>query len=454
MERVEMPSGGRPCRSRRGRWPSRPTARLVVRLGDTVVLATACAPARAAPGIDFLPLTVDYRENTYAAGKIPGGFFKREGRPNEKEILTSPHDRPPATPAVPGGLAPARRRSSACVLSADLENDSDTLAITGRLDRALHLGDPVRARRSAPSASGYLGRRACVVNPGPPTLKTKSQLNLLVAGTEEAIVMVEAGANEVSEAVMVERAGRGPRRRSSRSSRSRRSCAARVGKPKRPFAHEGARRRRSRPRSRARSASRCPRRCGRKGKLESYAPHEEGARRVRGHDPRGARPKSVRRCLRSTTGCARRSCARDPRAPAAPRRPRLRRDPRRSRARSGVLPRTHGSALFTRGETQALVTVTLGTSEDAQIIDTVLEGEYAQAVHAPLQLPALLGRRGEVPARPRPARDRPRRAGGAGASRACCPPRRTSPTPSASSPTSSSRTARPRWPPSAAARSR
>ena len=169
---------------------------VTVRFGDTVVLVTACAARKPREGIDFLPLTVDYRENTYAAGKIPGGFFRREGRPNEKEVLTSRMIARPLRPLFPEGYA-CETQVIGLLLSADLENDSDTLSITGA-STALYISDIPFERPVGAVRVGYWAG-AVVVNPSMSDLKTKSKLNLLVAGTEQAIVMVEAGANEISE---------------------------------------------------------------------------------------------------------------------------------------------------------------------------------------------------------------------------------------------------------------
>ena len=130
MQRVEMSLGRYTLSFETGRMAKQSDGAVVVRLGDTVVLATANAQRDVKPGTDFLPLTVDYRENTYAAGKIPGGFFKREGRPNEKEILTSRMIDRPLRPLFPEGYN-HETQVIGLLLSADLENDSDTLAITG-----------------------------------------------------------------------------------------------------------------------------------------------------------------------------------------------------------------------------------------------------------------------------------------------------------------------------------
>src|SRR5687767_15771672 len=139
MQRVEMPLGRYTLSIETGRMAKQSDGAVLVRLGDTVVLATANAQKDARPGVDFLPLTVDYRENTYAAGKIPGGFFKREGRPNEKEILTSRMIDRPLRPLFPEGYN-YETQVVALVLSYDQENDPDTLAVIGA-SCALHLSD-------------------------------------------------------------------------------------------------------------------------------------------------------------------------------------------------------------------------------------------------------------------------------------------------------------------------
>ena len=259
------------------------------------------------------------------------------------------------------------------LLSADLENDSDTLAIIGA-STALYLSDipfddPVGAVRV-----GYWDGQV-VVNPSSTDLRTKSQLNLLVAGTEDAIVMVESGAHEITEEVMVQALDEG-HEAIKQIVALQKDLRARAGKQKRSFAKKeidpaswpGSRRRSASP---LLAAMRTP------GKLESYARMKKVQGRVRGPHP-GARSRreARRRPRRSTRRCARRSCAaRSSRTAAASTAARFD-EIRPITCEVGVLPRTHGSALFTRGETQALVTVTLGTSEDMQIIDTVQEPEH------------------------------------------------------------------------------
>ncbi|MES1254140.1 MAG: polyribonucleotide nucleotidyltransferase, partial [Acidobacteriota bacterium] len=173
---------------------------VIVRYGDSVVLVTACRAAHPREGIDFLPLTVDYREYTYASGRIPGGFFKREGKPAEKEVLTSRCIDRPIRPLFPEGWR-YETQIIALVLSADQENDTDVLAITGA-SAALALSGIPFAKTIAAVRIGLVDG-AFVVNP---TFKERkeSKLDLVVAGSADGLVMVEAGAKEVTEEQAVE----------------------------------------------------------------------------------------------------------------------------------------------------------------------------------------------------------------------------------------------------------
>jgi polyribonucleotide nucleotidyltransferase len=370
MERVEMALGRHTLSIETGKMAKQADGAVVVRVGDTVVLATACAQKEPKAGIDFMPLTVDYREGNYAGGKIPGGFFKREGRPNEKEVLTSRMIDRPLRPLFPEGYA-CETQVIGLLLSADLENDSDTLAIIGA-STALYISDIPFDRPVGAVRVGYWDG-ACVVNPATADLKVKSQLNLLVAGTEHAIVMVEAAANEVSEAVMTQALVEG-HAVIKQIVAIQKDLRARAGKSKRPHARktidpavvatiEGAL---IEPLLAA---------VRHKGKIESYARMKkvkddyvasltEEQADIKAAVPAvydGLREKLLKREI---FGQGRRLDGRrfD--------------EVREITSEVGVLPRTHGSSLFTRGETQALVTVTLGTSEDSQIIDTVQEAEY------------------------------------------------------------------------------
>src|SRR6478736_3843479 len=168
--------------------------------GNTMVLVTACHAANAREGIDFLPLTVDYREYTYASGRIPGGFFKREGKPPEKEVLTSRLIDRPIRPLFPAGWR-YETQIIGLVLSADSANDTDVLAITGA-SAALALSDIPFEKTIAGVRVGLVDGQF-VINPTFEQRK-QSQLDLVVAGSSEAIVMVEAGAKEVSEEQVVQ----------------------------------------------------------------------------------------------------------------------------------------------------------------------------------------------------------------------------------------------------------
>src|SRR6266446_4458415 len=173
---------------------------VVVRYGDSVVLVTACRAANAREGIDFLPLTVDYREYTYASGRIPGGFFKREGKPAEKEVLTSRVIDRPIRPLFPPGWR-YETQVIALVLSADTENDTDVLAITGA-SAALALSEVPLEKTIAGVRVGLIDGQY-VVNPTFEQRK-QSKLDLVVAGSKDGILMVEAGAKEISEAQVLE----------------------------------------------------------------------------------------------------------------------------------------------------------------------------------------------------------------------------------------------------------
>src|SRR5512140_3212983 len=172
---------------------------VIVRFGDTVVLVTACYAAAERAGIDFLPLTVDYRENTYASGRIPGGFFKREGKPTEKEVLTSRVIDRPIRPLFPAGWH-HETQVIALVLSADAENDSDVLAISGA-GAALALSEIPFTKTVAGVRVAIVGDEY-VVNPTYDQRK-RARLDIVVAGTREGLVMVEAGAKEVTEEQVV-----------------------------------------------------------------------------------------------------------------------------------------------------------------------------------------------------------------------------------------------------------
>src|SRR3984957_10965011 len=199
FEQVSLEVGGRTLTFETGKMARQAHGAVVARYGDTIVLATACMDSKATEK-DFLPLTVDYREYTYSAGKIPGGFFKREGRPSEREILTSRLIDRPLRPLFPEGWS-TETQIVAAVLSADSENDPDIIGVTAA-SAALFISKIPFTNPVACVRVGLLDGKL-VVNPTVAEQKT-SLLNIVVAGTEEAIVMVEAGSLEVSEETVVD----------------------------------------------------------------------------------------------------------------------------------------------------------------------------------------------------------------------------------------------------------
>src|SRR5512146_3139380 len=193
-------AGGKRISFETGKLAKQAHGSVVVRMGDNVVIATATSNAEPREGIDFFPLTVDYREYTYAGGRIPGGFIKREGRPSEREILTSRQIDRPIRPLFPEGFR-CETQVIAFVLSADTQNDPDVVAINGA-SAALALSDipfagPIGAVRVGLVDGKFISN---------PTYDEQraGKLSLMVVGTAEGIVMIEAGANEVDEEKVVD----------------------------------------------------------------------------------------------------------------------------------------------------------------------------------------------------------------------------------------------------------
>src|SRR5262250_2455958 len=200
MTTRELSLNSKTLRFETGKLATQAHGSVIVRYGDSVVLVTACHAASSREGIDFLPLTVDYREYTYASGRIPGGFFKREGKPAEKEVLTSRVIDRPIRPLFPAGWR-YESQVIALVLSADQENDTDVLAITGA-SAALALSEIPFEKTIAGVRVGLVEGKY-VINP---TFEERrqSRLDLVVAGSKDGLVMVEAGAKEVTEEQVVE----------------------------------------------------------------------------------------------------------------------------------------------------------------------------------------------------------------------------------------------------------
>ena len=367
--RKELMWGGRRLTLETGKMARQADGAVLATYGETTVLCTAVAMKSAKPGQDFFPLTVNYQEKTFAAGKIPGGFFKREGRPSEKETLVSRLIDRPLRPLFASGFR-NETQIICTVLSHDLENDPDIVAMIGASAALTISGIPFLGP-IAGARVGYIDG-AYVLNPISPEL-ARSQLDLVVAGTGEGVLMVESEARELSEEVMLGAVTFGHRafqpviqaiielaelcardpwtlppisleigaiearlrdeigplidaayREQGKQDRSNRLDAAKA-RVAELFADEG-----------QRSLA-----------LKLFKELEKeivrgavlhGRRRIDGRDTRTVRPIA---------------------------------------AEVGILPRAHGSALFTRGETQALVVATLGTGQDEQIIDA-LEGEYRE----------------------------------------------------------------------------
>ena len=343
-------------------------AAVKVSMGDTVVLVTAVAQQQAAAGRDFLPLTVNYVEKTYAAGRIPGGFFKREGRPTEKETLTSRLIDRPIRPLFPDGFY-NDVQVVATVLSVDPEVDSDVPAMLGASAALTLSGIPFSGPIGA-ARVGYKGGQY-LLNPTAKDL-VDSQLDLVVAGTEQAVLMVESEAQSLSEEVMLGAVVFGHQQMQI-AVRAIRELTSEAGKPRWNWQP---------PAENAELASGVALHA-QAALSQAYSITEKMQRRNRIQEIKQA-------TLAALTGDAgkwngehveaqlfklessivrQRILNGEPRIDG--------RDAKTVRPisiRAGLLPRTHGSALFTRGETQALVTTTLGTTRDAQIIDG-LEGE-------------------------------------------------------------------------------
>src|SRR5262245_729846 len=343
-----------------------------VRYGDTVVLVSACSNKKPRENASFFPLTVDYRENYYAAGRIPGGFFKREGKPSEKEVLTSRLIDRPIRPLFPAGFV-CETQVIALVLSADGENDPDTLSITGA-SAALILSNIPFHTPIAGVRVGLVDDKL-VVNPSNADLK-KSRLNLIIAGSEDAVVRVEAGAQEVSEKTMVEALSLG-HAEIKKLVGLQKELAAQLKIQKREFvAPTPDQKLAGEIAAKVSSDLRDALDTQKHEKIESYElvdalkekllssyPEEQANVRSDAGDIFDALKEKIFR--EDILDKRRRPDGRafDQIRPIA--------------CEVGLLPRTHGSALFQRGETQALVATTLGTADDAQRID-IMEGESSK----------------------------------------------------------------------------
>jgi polyribonucleotide nucleotidyltransferase len=367
--KLEIDFHGRPLSLETGRLARQAHGAVLAQYGETVVLATVVSAYQSRDKIDFLPLTVDYQEKTFAAGKIPGGFFKREGRPSEKEILTSRFIDRAVRPLFPKGYD-KETQIVVSVLSADRENDSDALALIAA-SAAIEISD---IPHEGPVGAVRMGRidGKLVVNPLISQLE-QSDLSMVVAAKPDSIVMLEGGARIIDEEAVLEAlftAHEALQPVFEMQSELRRLA----GKPKRPFQLK------KRDESllavvRALIAPDLEAALAKSGKADRnaalYALEDKAADTLAERYPdregelREAASHLVRDRVRHTLLDEDRRI--DDRKST---------DIRQLSAQVQVLPRTHGSAVFTRGETQALVTVTLGTSSDEQKIDALLGEHY------------------------------------------------------------------------------
>ena len=364
----ELAWGGCPLCFETGKVARQADGAVVVSLGETTVLCTAVAARQAKAGQDFFPLTVNYQEKTFAAGKIPGGFFKREGRPSEKETLVSRLIDRPIRPLFPEGFK-CETQVIATVLSHDMENDPDIVAMLGA-SAALTLSGipffgPIGAARVGMIGGEY------VLNPSLAQMK-ESTLDLVVAGTSEGVLMVESEASELDEKTMLGAVSFG-HKAMQEVIEAIIALAERTAKDPRPLPEEPAEaagiakvfKGFNKPLTEAYKIA------NKTSRQEAIAEVKSDALEKLDEDidavlAGGIFKKMEAEIVRgSILKTSKRIDGRD----LSTVRPIV--------AEVGLLPRTHGSALFTRGETQALAVATLGTLQDQQLVDA-LEGEYRQ----------------------------------------------------------------------------
>lgn len=369
MEKLEMELGGRKLIIETGRLAKLADGAVTVQYGDTVVLVTVVASREMKEGVDSLPLYVDYREKTYAAGKIPGGFFKREGRPTEKEILTARLIDRPLRPLFPSGFR-NEVQITAAVLSTDTDNDPDILAMLGA-SAALTLSDIPFPK---PTGAVRVGRQGgkFIINPTHTQIE-EGELDLVVAGTKDGINMVEGEMKNLSEELVQEAFLIGYKAVADIVSQIERLSEA-AGKKKKDI-----------PLFKVDEELK-----GRVEKLagERIAPpttpldkqEKQERQRQLAKDVLAAlapdfpgKEKEIKGILEELEGEEMRKVILEKGRRADGRQPS---DVRPISCEVAVLPRTHGSAIFARGQTQSLVTTTLGTSRDEQMLDGLKEKTF------------------------------------------------------------------------------
>ena len=362
--------GGRDLIVETGKVAKQADGAVIIRYGDTMILVTAVSMRSAKEGLDFFPLTVEYRESSYSAGRIPGNYFRREGRPSEKEILTCRLIDRPIRPLFPDGYR-FETQIVGTLISADTENDPDIIAITGA-SCALYLSDIPFENPIAGARIGLIDGKY-IINPTYDQ-RRESKLNLVVAGTEEAIVMVEAEASEVAENIVVE-ALMLAHKEIKRLCLWQKELGKALEITKREFkplvvdnavvadieAKFG---------ERLRTALDTTG----KDKLTSYAEIDALKKEVIESYPED--DLEERNMAAKAFSFLKEKIFRDDML-GLRRRPDGRKfsEIRPIQCEVGWLPRVHGSALFTRGETQAIVTTTLGTKMDEQYLDDIEQGE-------------------------------------------------------------------------------
>jgi polyribonucleotide nucleotidyltransferase len=368
--RKDIEWGGKTLTLETGKIARQADGAVLARLGDTIVLCTVVGARNVKPGQDFFPLTVNYQEKTYAAGKIPGGFFKREGRPSENEVLVSRLIDRPIRPLFPEGFR-NEIQVVATVLSHDLENNPDVVAMVG-CSAALTISGipffgPIAGARVGYAAGEY------ILNPTMDQVKT-SELDLFVAGTAEGVLMVESEAKELSEAVMLGAVEFG-HKAFQPVIQGIIELAERAAKEPWPLAEV----------SEAETALKA--RIAAIGSADMAEAYKETQKQVR-YAKVGAVKKAIAEQLETEgyDAAAAKGLMKALEADVVRNTildTGIRIDGRDTKtvrpivAEVGILPRAHGSALFTRGETQALCVATLGTGQDEQIIDA-LAGEYRE----------------------------------------------------------------------------
>jgi polyribonucleotide nucleotidyltransferase len=362
--------GGRPLTLETGRIARQADGSVLATYGNTVVLCTVVAQKTPKPDVDFFPLTVHYQEKAFAAGKIPGGFFKREGRPTEKEILTSRLIDRPIRPLFMEGFT-NDTQVICTLLSHDLQNDPDVVAMVGASAALTISGIPFMGPIAA-ARVGFINNEY-VLNPTKPQLADpESKLELIVAGTKRSVLMVESEAHELNEEIMLGAVMFGHKNMQpviDMIIEMAESCAKDAWDFKKPDTEALAARVREMAEFDLRAAYKMLGKQDRSNALDAVKNKVKEAL-----TPEGLDEKTITTMVKKIeqdivrTDVVKEQKRIDGRGPT---------DIRRIDCQTGVLPMTHGSALFTRGETQAVVVITLGTSQDEQIIDA-LEGEYKE----------------------------------------------------------------------------